>query len=241
MSHKSQRDYISLLATHLPNSFVGKKVLEVGSLNINGSVRGFFRDCDYIGLDVAEGKNVDVVCEGQKYDAPDDSFDVVISCEVMEHNPYWFETFQNMIRVCKPGGLVVMTCATIGRPEHGTTRTTPSDSPLTVSMGWDYYRNLARNDFEKEINLSNLFSTYHFQTNWGSFDLLFFGLKKGPADTAHVGIPSLIKDIDQYAKVENASKRCTYRALMARVLGERYYHVVRKIIWTLEYLHNGQN
>jgi len=48
-----------------------------------------FSDCDYIGLDVAPGNGVDIVCEGQNYDAPDESFDVVISCEVMEHNPFW--------------------------------------------------------------------------------------------------------------------------------------------------------
>lgn len=227
-----------MLATYLPNFFAGRKVLEVGSLNINGSVRDFFRDCEYIGLDVAPGRNVDIVCEGQKYDAPDSSFDVVISCEVMEHNPYWLETFQNMVRVCKPGGLIVMTCATIGRPEHGTTRTTPSDSPLTVDIGWDYYRNLTRKEFEKNINLTNLFSTYHFQTNWDSFDLLFFGLKKAPPHETLPNLDTLIYHIDQYANTANAFKRCSYRSLTAKLFGDKYYSFIRRVIWTLKYIHN---
>lgn len=238
MSHENQRDYVNLLATHIPNFFAGRKVLEVGSLNINGSVRDFFRDCEYIGLDVAPGKNVDVVCEGQKYDAPDNSFDVVISCEVMEHNPYWLETFQNMVRVCKPGGIIVMTCATIGRPEHGTTRTTPNDSPLTVDIGWDYYRNLTRKEFEKNINLSNLFSTYHFRTNWDSFDLLFFGLKKASPHEILPSVDTLISHIDKYVDTANAFKRCAYRSLTARLLGDKYFSLIRRVIWMLKYIHN---
>ena len=134
MAHRSQLEFVRLLAANMPEYFRGKRVLEVGSLDINGSIRQFFKDCDYTGLDVAAGPGVDVVCEGQKYDAP--GFDVVISCEAMEHNPYWAETLQNMIRLCKPGGLLVMTCATIGRPEHGTARSEPESSPLTVGLGW---------------------------------------------------------------------------------------------------------
>lgn len=238
MSHENQREFVNLIATHIPEYFVGRKVLEVGSLNINGSVRDYFRNCEYIGLDVAPGKNVDVVCEGQKYDAPDNSFDMVISCEVMEHNPHWIETFRNMVRVCKPGGLIVLTCATIGRPEHGTTRTTPKDSPLTVGMGWDYYKNLTRQDFEKNINLRDLFSTYQFQTNWDSFDLLFFGIKKTSPDEAPPNLDKLSSALDRYVKTSNANKRHAYRSLTARLFGDKYYHLIRRVIWSLKYLHN---
>lgn len=80
MSHLSQRDYVGLVAAGLPSFFRDVKVLEIGSLNINGSVRDFFTNCQYLGIDIAPGRGVDVVCEGQRYDAPDNSFDQVISC-----------------------------------------------------------------------------------------------------------------------------------------------------------------
>jgi 2-polyprenyl-3-methyl-5-hydroxy-6-metoxy-1,4-benzoquinol methylase len=64
------------------------------------------------------------------FDALAGLFDVVISCEVMEHNPFWVATLTNMIRLLKPGGLLVMSCATIGRKEHGTARSLPGASPL---------------------------------------------------------------------------------------------------------------
>ncbi len=79
-------------------------MLEIGSLDVNGTVRQHFEKCDYRGLDVAEGPGVDIVCQAQDYDAPIGSFDTVVCCEVMEHNPHWAETFANMLRLCQPGG-----------------------------------------------------------------------------------------------------------------------------------------
>ncbi len=176
MSHPQQMAYIQSLRQRFPVAFTGKKVLEVGSLNINGSVRSFFLACDYTGIDVGAGKDVDIVCEGQKYDAPDNSFDTTISCECFEHNPYWAETFANMIRMTKPGGLVIFTCATTGRREHGTTRTTPQDSPLTVGLQWDYYRNLTAADFKEKFDFEKLFKVHEFAVNPSAADLYFWGV-----------------------------------------------------------------
>jgi SAM-dependent methyltransferase len=176
MAHPEQLEFIQLVKNQFPERFVRNRVLEIGSLDINGTIRSFFTECDYIGLDIAEGKGVDVVCEGQKYDAPDASFDVVISCEVMEHNPYWKETMDNMIRLTRPGGLVIMSCATLGRREHGTARSKPGSSPLTVKDGWNYYRNLISRDFKRAINLKAL-ASHKFASNWDTFDLYFVGIK----------------------------------------------------------------
>ncbi len=175
MSHKAQQDFIATVRREFPDYFVGKRVLEVGSLDINGSIRALFSNCDYVGIDVAAGVGVDVVCEGQNYDAPDNSYDVVISCEVMEHNPYWPQTMKNMIRLCNPGGIVIMTCATLGRREHGTARTSPDASPLTVELGWNYYRNLTIRDFHKEGATKGL--AYAFSYDWESRDLYLVGFK----------------------------------------------------------------
>lgn len=176
MSHKEQLNYVKSVKDLFPGQFANSKVLEVGSLNINGSVRSFFEGCEYTGIDIGEGSGVDLVVGGHEYDAPTSSFDTVISCECFEHNPYWLETFVNMYRLCKPGGLIVMTCATIGRPEHGTTRSSPASSPLTLD--WDYYKNLTEEDFTSRLDFPNLFSGYSFSVQWGCRDLDFYGIKK---------------------------------------------------------------
>lgn len=178
MSHPQQINFVKEVKSKFHSKFSNSKVLEIGSLDINGSVRPCFENCEYIGIDVGPGPGVDIVCEGQIYDAPNSSFDVVISCECFEHNPYWLETFTNMIRMCKDQGLVIFTCATTGRKEHGTTRTSPADSPLTISKGWDYYRNLTEEDFRNSLSFDHFFSSFEFSTNASSKDLYFWGVKR---------------------------------------------------------------
>lgn len=180
MSHLQQQNFVRKLRELVPHYFENKKVLEIGSLDINGSLREFFTNCDYCGLDVGEGKGVDIVCEGQKYDAPDESYDVVCSAECFEHNPYWFETFMNMIRLGKNDGLFFFTCATDGRPEHGTSKTSSLDSPLTVKIGWEYYRNLVEKDFTSRVNLKDYFSEFYWEINHENHDLYFWGILSKP-------------------------------------------------------------
>ena len=185
MAHPEQRDFIIRVKEKYPEFFKGKKVLDIGSLDINGSARDFFEDCDYTGIDVGEGKGVDVVCPGEEWNAPDQTYDVVLSAECFEHNPNWLETFKNMIRMCKPGGLVFFTCATHGREEHGTTRTTPEDSPLTPDR--DYYRNLDEDNFTSEIAFKDYFDTYEFDSR-----------TEYPQDLYFYGIRSNVKDFQKY-------------------------------------------
>jgi hypothetical protein len=68
---------------------------------------------------------------------------------------------------------VVFTCASTGRAEHGTSRTTPADSPFTVE--WDYYRNLDETDFLENYDFS-VFDFYRFVYNSDSCDLYFVGV-----------------------------------------------------------------
>ena len=77
-----------------------------------------FSNCEYIGVDIAEGPGVDVVCKGQNLQYESAAFDVVVSCECFEHNPFWKETFTNMLRMLKPVEICLITCATLGRKEH---------------------------------------------------------------------------------------------------------------------------
>jgi len=174
MAHPEQREFFGKIKAHYPEAFNGSKVLEIGSLNINGTVRDFFSADEYVGVDVAEGTGVDVVAHGQDVDAADNWFDCVVSAECFEHNPYWVETFANMVRMSNR--FVFFTCATDGRAEHGTTRTTPEDSPLTLD--WDYYRNLTEDDFRAHFDFYDLFEDYGFEVNHVSHDLYFYGIKR---------------------------------------------------------------
>jgi hypothetical protein len=171
VSHQSQLNFVSSLKSQFPIFFAGQKVLEIGSLDINGSIRQFFIGCDYTGVDLGEGKGVDLVARGEELDFPDGHFKVVASCECFEHNENWEATFRNMIRMSS--GLVFFSCATTGRPEHGTRRTSPSDAPFTL----DYYKNLTEEDFREKFTFEE-FESYGFSTNSNPQDLYFWGIKK---------------------------------------------------------------
>ena len=118
---------------------------------------------------------MDIVYDGLNLDIQD-KFDLSISCECFEHNPYYLENFKKMIEQTKNDGVVVFTCASIFRKEHGTTRTTPADSPGSMEK-WDYYKNLFKKDFEKKIDMTKIFYKHKFYYNLFSYDLFFIGIK----------------------------------------------------------------
>lgn len=178
MAHQEQLQFVKSIIHSLPTPKARLKILEIGSYDVNGSVRKLFPNTDYIGTDLIEGPGVDLIGEGSTINLPSDAFDITLSCECFEHNPNWKETLINMSRMTKPEGIVLFTCATTGRPEHGTTRTTPKASPGTQSMNWDYYRNLTQMDFESSIDLNSIFHSYFFIENKSVSDLYFFG-KRG--------------------------------------------------------------
>ena len=163
MAHREQAQFVRFVKNRYPSFFEGSRVLEVGSLILNGTIRGEFTGGEFVGIDVGEGPGVDVVCRGEDFD-DEGEFDVCASVECFEHNPEWIATFSNMHRLCRPGGLVFMTCATTGRKEHGTSTESPGCSPLTVMQGSDYYRNLTEADFRRAFRLGEMFSSYEFHS-----------------------------------------------------------------------------
>lgn len=181
MAHQQQFDFFQSLSNQYPEFFKDTKVAEIGSLDINGSIRGYFSTENYTGYDIAPGQGVDIVEQGQLIGAPTASYDVIASTECFEHNPYWVETFANMLRMVKPSGMIMLTCATTGRQEHGTTKTNPHDSPLTTRAGWDYYQNLDANDFLNTFNLTQWFDGFHFLMCPQTFDLYFYGIRSNPS------------------------------------------------------------
>src|SRR5436190_14960421 len=66
-----------------------------------------------VGIDVAQTIHgtamVDVVYDGKKIPFPDGEFDYVFSTEVMEHVPEPKDFLNEIYRVLKPGGVLIMT------------------------------------------------------------------------------------------------------------------------------------
>lgn len=177
MAHIQQFRFIEFIKSIFPEYFSESTVLEIGALDINGSVRKFFNSCTYTGIDIGAGKGVDIISHGEDFPAKANSYDVVLSCECMEHNPEYAKTWLNMIRVLKNNGLLIMTCATFGRKQHGTSNSNPQDSPLTTQIKQDYYRNLIKEDFQF-VQPDYFFKDHIFTYDHSSNDLYFVGIGK---------------------------------------------------------------
>jgi len=95
----------------------GGKVLDVGSLNVNGTLR-LVAPLEYIGCDRENGPGVDVVLKDPYIlPWPSDEFDLVVSTSCFEHDEFFWETFVEMARVVKPGGFIYMSAPVQG-PVH---------------------------------------------------------------------------------------------------------------------------
>ena len=184
MAHLQQQIFCLSVKKKFPDMFKGKLVLDIGSLDINGNNQYLFEQCGYLGVDLSIGNNVDIVSKGHELQFRDETFDVIISTECFEHDTFYAKTLQNIFRMLKPGGMFVFSCATTGRPEHGTRRTTPQDSPFTQDFAdWsDYYQNLEEKDIRQVMDVDELFQEYEFSVEMSTFDLYFWGVKKGALD-----------------------------------------------------------
>lgn len=119
------RSCIDFVAASLaPAEVEGRSVLEVGALDVNGSVRPTVEALgpgSYLGVDLQAGPGVDEVCDVAALVARfgRDSFDLVVSTEMLEHVADWRLAVANLKAVVRPGGLVLLTTRSRGFPYHG--------------------------------------------------------------------------------------------------------------------------
>lgn len=171
--HKEMINFVNLVKRKFPDQFEYCDVLDVGSLDINGNNRQFFQHCNYIGIDLCKGKNVDFATPVHQFKT-NMLFDTVICTEVLEHDQHYKKSIEKMIELLKPGGLLIITAATTGRPVHGFIDETPEDSPATNF----YYKNISAYMLKKAVyEKPFIFCDSLIMTNEKSCDIYFYGLK----------------------------------------------------------------
>lgn len=152
--HNTVRQYVKRIRQQLPGFFYGRRVLEVGSLDINGTVRDYFHQCQYTGIDVGPGPCVDFVSHVLNWPVPPCRYEVVVSTEALEHDKLWRESLARMYDLLHPGGLLLVTCAGPRREEHGTHFRDPAASPHTL----DHYHGLTPEEVRSALGVP-----VHFQ------------------------------------------------------------------------------
>jgi SAM-dependent methyltransferase len=175
MAHQAQKDFFLNLKAKHPHYFDNVFALDCGSLDVNGSLREIFDNSRYVGIDIHGGKNVDRVISVVEFarEIPNTkAYDVVVSGEMLEHSETWQQDLRAMYSMVRKGGLMAITAAGEGRPEHGTKRT-----GAEWGTAPDYYQNITPEMIAFALP-QEWFSEYEIIINDEAKDIYFYGIKK---------------------------------------------------------------
>jgi len=172
MAHAAQRNFCQRMLQEHNLSWV-KSVLDIGSRDINGNNRWMFPDAQYLGIDKEPGPNVDIVVEGDEF-WPGRTFDAVLCTEVLEHTWMWRDVLSNAADLLSPQGILLVTCAGPGRPEHGTASCEPESNPGSGN----YYKNLSLSDILVDLGAMCRWWKAIAEYDGEACDTRFFGITK---------------------------------------------------------------
>jgi hypothetical protein len=133
---------MSILGTLKHQHTISGPVLEIGSININGSARQVFGELfPYVGVDIVAGPNVDLVVDITKpnfvrshYPKLMYDFKTIICTEVLEHTPPEY-LIPAMMQFISRETAIIITCAGPGRKPHS------ANGAPNVKPG-EYYQNV---------------------------------------------------------------------------------------------------
>lgn len=117
-------EVIQQWVNHVAQSYLSPpgRVLEIGSMDFNGSVREYFTEAtEYIGIDMQAGKGVDIVMPSTACISKwgQEAFDVVLCLEVLEHDRTFWRTVEDMRLLVKRGGHMIISTPGYHFPYHG--------------------------------------------------------------------------------------------------------------------------
>lgn len=120
MCHGSVLGWASTALT--PTMITGEHVIEVGSYDVNGTVRPLVEahnPASYVGVDIEPGPGVDLIANVEQLPTMyPDGFGLVISTEMLEHVEDWRAAFTALAAIIKPGGHMVISTRSPGFGYH---------------------------------------------------------------------------------------------------------------------------
>lgn len=116
--HVGNRQWLDAMQERYGHLYAAGAVLELGSLDWNGSARQTIKSATYIGVDVAPGPGVDIVAAAALTRFASNTFDLIICTSMLEHDPGWRISLQHNLPSLKPGGLLFLSWGAEGNQHH---------------------------------------------------------------------------------------------------------------------------
>lgn len=140
-------------------------IVEIGSQDVNGSLREVAPPSKYVGLDFQAANGVDIVLEDAYHFPLEDEFaDIVITSSCFEHSEMFWLTFLEGVRILKPNGLFY-----INAPSRGQYHAYPVDC-------WRFYPDADKalktwakhNGYDLNVEYSKI-----QEGHWGDFIVVY--------------------------------------------------------------------
>jgi len=151
--------------TKFAGEFVEPTIVEIGSQNVNGSIKEVAPPSKYVGLDFQEAHGVDIVLQdAYSFPLPDNYADMVVTSSCFEHSEMFWLTFLEGVRILKPRGLFY-----INAPSTGDYHAYPVDC-------WRFYPDAdkalqtwaKRNGYDLNVEYKAT-----LEGNWGDFVVVY--------------------------------------------------------------------
>ena len=96
------------------------KVIDVGSRSRTPEKIIKWKDIlsklEYIGVDLVDGDNVDVILKDPySYPFEDESIDIIIANSIFEHSEFFWDLFLELLRILKPSGILYINAPSNGK------------------------------------------------------------------------------------------------------------------------------
>jgi SAM-dependent methyltransferase len=173
--NEGQEDFLERLRICFDQNFnEATKVIELGIQKTNGAVRTYCPQVsEYIRIAIKKTNDVDWVIPGEFLELPDGWADITISTEYLQHSEAWEKVLNNMLRMTKSGGLVILTCTNAGRSSYGTINLENERRQNLKS----YCGNLWADKIVGKIKLGIYFKRHGFEEDSASNTMHFWGLR----------------------------------------------------------------
>ena len=144
------------------------KIIEIGSQVIENqdSLRDIFvGSSNYIGVDMVEGKGVDMfVKDPYKLPFEENFADVVLASSVLEHSEFFWLLFSEMARICRKGGYIY-----INAPSNGFIHRYPVDCWRFYPDSGNALINWAKRNNFNPILLESYVSKQYLECGWNDY------------------------------------------------------------------------